>query len=162
MAKKSSGGTPAISVLKRSGIAHTLHSYAHDPRTPSYGLEAAEALGFDPARVLKTLLIEVDGELCVGIVPVDSNLDLKAAAHVLEAKKAAMADPAAAQRATGYVVGGISPFGQKRPHRTIVDASALAWETVVVSAGRRGLDVEVAVADLVRVTSARLADIARR
>jgi Cys-tRNA(Pro)/Cys-tRNA(Cys) deacylase len=161
MARKSSGGTPATVALERAGVPFTLHSYVHDPRAESFGLEAATALGLDPARVLKTLMASVDGRLAVAIVPVSGQLDLKALARALGGSKAAMADPAAAERATGYVVGGISPIGQKRPHPTVLDASAEAHPSVYVSAGRRGLDLEIAPADLVRVTSAVVHPIGR-
>jgi Cys-tRNA(Pro)/Cys-tRNA(Cys) deacylase len=159
--KKSPGGTPATVALSAAGIAYTLHEYHHDPRAQSYGLEAAEALGLEPARVFKTLMATVDGALAVGIVPVSGQLDLKALARALGGSKATMADVAAAERATGYVAGGISPIGQKRPHPTVLDETAAAYETVFVSAGRRGLDLEVAPADLVSVTGAILAAISR-
>ncbi|GCD91682.1 Cys-tRNA(Pro) deacylase [Nocardioides sp. LS1] len=161
MAKKSSGGTPATVALTRAGVAFTLHDYAHDPRVQSYGLEAAEALGLDPACVFKTLLATVDQRLAVGIVPVSAQLDLKALARALGGSRAEMADKAAAERATGYVVGGISPLGQKRAHPTVVDATALDHAVVYVSAGRRGLDVGLSPADLVSVTSATVAAISR-
>ena len=155
MAKKGTqGGTPATLALDRAGIAHTLHAYDHDPRAESYGLEAAEALGVDPARVFKTLLASLDGELVVGIVPVSGRLDLKALARALGGRRALMAEVAAAERATGYVAGGISPIGQKRPHRTVLDASALDQPTILVSAGRRGLDLEISPADLIAITGA--------
>lgn len=163
MAKKPkpSAGTPATLALARAGVAFEAREYTHDPRATSYGLEAAEALGADPARVLKTLLADVDGRLVVGIVPVTGQLDLKALARAVGGRKAQLADPAAAERATGYVVGGISPLGQKRAHPTVLDVSALAHPTVLVSGGRRGLDVELAPADLVTLTSATTAAIAR-
>ena len=155
MAKqKRPGGTPATVALTRAGIGFTLHEYAHDPRAASYGLEAADALGLDPARVLKTLMARVDGRLTVAVVPVAGQLDLKALARAVGGSRAAMAEKAAAERATGYVVGGISPIGQRRPHPTVVDATALEHPTVFVSAGRRGLDLEIAPADLVRITNA--------
>lgn len=155
MAKqKPPGGTPATVALTRAGIGFTLHEYAHDPRAASYGLEAADALGLDPARVLKTLMATVDGRLTVAVVPVAGQLDLKALARAVGGSRAAMAEKAAAERATGYVVGGISPIGQRRPHPTVVDATALEHPTVFVSAGRRGLDLEIAPADLVRITNA--------
>lgn len=154
MGRKAAGATPAVQVLQRAGVAHTLHPYEHDPRTESYGVEAAEALGVDPARVFKTLMADVDGRLVVAVVPVSGRLDLKALARATGGRKAAMAEPAAAQRATGYVVGGISPLGQKRAHPTVVDASALDHATVLVSAGRRGLDLELDPRDLVALTSA--------
>jgi Cys-tRNA(Pro)/Cys-tRNA(Cys) deacylase len=149
-----------MTALERAGVAHTVHPYDHDPRAESYGLEAAALLGVDPARVFKTLLADADGRLVVGIVPVAGRLDLKALARAVGARRAALADPAVAQRATGYVVGGISPLGQKRPHPTVLDSSALDHETVLVSGGRRGLDVELAPADLVTLTSATTAPIA--
>jgi Cys-tRNA(Pro)/Cys-tRNA(Cys) deacylase len=161
MAKRSAGGTPATVALTRAGVGFTLRAYEHDPRTASYGLEAAAALGLDPARVFKTLMATLDGRLCVGIVPVSGQLDLKALARALGGSKAAMAEVGAAERATGYVAGGISPVGQKRAHPTVLDQSALAYPTVFVSAGRRGLDLEIAPADLVRVTGAVTAPIAR-
>jgi Cys-tRNA(Pro)/Cys-tRNA(Cys) deacylase len=161
MAKRSAGGTPATVALTRAGVGFTLRAYEHDPRTASYGLEAAAALGLDPARVFKTLMATLDGRLCVGIVPVSGQLDLKALARALGGSKAAMAEVGAAERATGYVAGGISPVGQKRAHPTVLDQSALAHPTVFVSAGRRGLDLEIAPADLVRVTGAVTAPIAR-
>ena len=147
--------------LTRAGIAFTLHEYAHDPRAESFGLEAAEALALDPAWVFKTLMASVDGALTVAIVPVSGQLDLKALARACGAGKAAMADVAAAERATGYVAGGISPIGQKRPHPTVVDETALGFETVYVSGGRRGLDLAIAPADLVAVTGATVAAIGR-
>jgi Cys-tRNA(Pro)/Cys-tRNA(Cys) deacylase len=161
VAKKSSGGTPATVALTRAGIAFTLHAYAHDPRATSYGSEAAEALGLDPDRVFKTLLAEVDGTLVVAVVPVAGWLDLKALARALGGRKAAMADPKDAERSTGYVVGGIAPVGQKRRLPTVVDESATAYDVVYVSAGRRGLDLGIAPADLVEVTGAILAQISR-
>ncbi len=154
-------GTPATTALTKAGIAHRLHAYAHDPKAASYGLEAAELLGIEPARVFKTLLVEADGQLVVGIVPVDRHLDLKAIASAAGAKRAVMAQPAAAERATGYVIGGISPIGQKRRLLTVLDATALHHDGVLVSGGRRGLDVELAPADLVALTGARVAPIAR-
>jgi Cys-tRNA(Pro)/Cys-tRNA(Cys) deacylase len=154
MAKRSTGGTPATVALARAGIEFTLHEYAHDPRAASYGLEAAEALALDPARVFKTLMATVDGRLAVAVVPVSGQLDLKALARALGGSRAAMADVAAAERATGYVAGGISPVGQRRPHATVVDSTALDHRSVFVSAGRRGLDLEIAPADLVRITEA--------
>lgn len=159
--KKSTGGTPATVALTRAGIAFTPHEYAHDPRADSYGLEAAAALGIDPARVFKTLLATVDGTLTVGIVPVSGRLDLKALARAVRGSRAAMADVGAAERATGYVAGGISPVGQKRAHPTVLDVSASEQDTVFVCAGRRGLDLEIAPADLVEVTGAILAPISR-
>ena len=162
MARKAeTEATPALTALSRAKVAFTVRSYEHDQNATSFGLEAAELLGLDPRRVYKTLLVEADGRLAVGIVPVSGSLDLKAIAHALGAKKAQMADVALAERATGYVAGGISPLGQKRAHPTVVDSTATAWDTVFVSAGRRGLDVELAPADLIRLTGAVVADIGR-
>lgn len=164
MAKRSrtsAGGTPATVALTRAGVAFTLHPYDHDPRAESYGLEAAVALGVPAGRVFKTLMATVDGKLAVGIVPVTGQLDLKSLARALGGSKAAMAPVAAAERATGYVAGGISPIGQKRAHPTVLDESALGFDTIYVSAGRRGLDLELAPSDLIALTSARTAPLAR-
>lgn len=164
MARKSPGstGTPATRVLAESGRPHVLRAYRHDPRSTSFGLEAAEELGVEPARVLKTLLADVDGSLVVGIVPVDAQLDLKALASAVGGKRATMAEVARAERATGYVAGGISPLGQRTAHPTVLDDSALSFPTVLVSGGRRGLDVELEPGDLMALTGARVAPIARR
>lgn len=159
--KRSAGGTPATVALTRAGIEFSVHEYTHDPRAQSFGLEAAEALGLDPARVFKTLMATVDGALTVGIVPVSGQLDLKALARAVGGSKATMADVAAAERATGYVAGGISPVGQKRPHPTVLDETATAYDVVYVSGGRRGLDLGIAPADLQRVTDAVVAPIGR-
>jgi Cys-tRNA(Pro)/Cys-tRNA(Cys) deacylase len=137
MARSSSGGTPAVQAVDRAGVAHRVHPYEHDPRAGSYGVEAAEALGVDPARVFKTLLADADGRLVVGIVPVSTRLDLKALARAVGARRAA-----------------------RRAHPTVLDSSALGHDTVLVSAGRRGLDVELAPSDLVALTSATTAPIA--
>jgi Cys-tRNA(Pro)/Cys-tRNA(Cys) deacylase len=161
VAKKTSVGTPATVALADAGVAFTVHTYEHDPRSASYGLEAADALGIDPERVFKTLLAVVDGRLVVGIVPVTRQLDLKALAAAAGGKKAEMADPKAAERSTGYVVGGISPIGQKKKLPSYVDASALGHPTVFVSAGRRGAEVELAPGDLVAVLGAATPLIAR-
>ena len=168
MARRSSpGGTPATVALTRAGIGFTLHTYVHDPRAQSYGLEAAEALGLDPARVFKTLMASVESgsgpraTLVAGVVPVSGQLDLKALARAVGGGRASMADVAVAERASGYVAGGISPVGQKRSHPTVVDESALGFPTVFVSAGRRGLDLEIAPRDLVTATSAVVAAIGR-
>ena len=158
---KSSGGTPATVALTRAGIAFTLHEYHHDPRAESYGLEAAEALGVEVGRVFKTLMSNVDGVLTVGIVPVSGQLNLKSLARAVGGSRAAMADVGAAERATGYVAGGISPIGQKRRHPTVLDTTASQHDTIFVSAGRRGLDLEIAPRDLVSVTGAIVATIAR-
>jgi Cys-tRNA(Pro)/Cys-tRNA(Cys) deacylase len=159
--KKSPGGTPATVALTRAGISFTLHEYAHDPRAESFGLEAAEALGLDPVRVFKTLMATVDTRLAVAVVPVSGQLDLKALARALGGSRAAMAERAAAERATGYVAGGISPIGQKRRHPTVLDASALDHPTVFVSGGRRGLDLELSPTDLVQITDAVTAPVGR-
>jgi Cys-tRNA(Pro)/Cys-tRNA(Cys) deacylase len=154
--------TPAVVVLVKAKVAHTLHPY--DPEHPSdqgHGEAAVAALGADPRQVFKTLLTRVDGALTVAVVPVAGTLDLKALASAVGGKKAAMADPADAERTTGYVLGGISPLGQKKALPTVVDESALGFETVMVSAGRRGLQVELAPADLVRLTRARTAPVGR-
>jgi Cys-tRNA(Pro)/Cys-tRNA(Cys) deacylase len=164
MARKTPGraGTPATRVLTETGTPHVLRTYHHDPRTESFGREAAEELGVEPERVFKTLLVEVDGALMVGIVPVDTQLDLKALAFAVGGKRATMADVARAERATGYVAGGISPLGQRTTHPTLLDESALAHSTILVSGGRRGLDVELEPGALMALTDARLAPIARR
>jgi Cys-tRNA(Pro)/Cys-tRNA(Cys) deacylase len=159
--KQGSGGTPATVALTKAGIAFTEHAYEHDPAASSYGVEAAEVLGLDPEQVFKTLLASVDGRLVVGVVPVSGQLDLKALAGAVGGKKATMADPAAAERATGYVVGGISPIGQKRAHPTVLDDSALSFDVVYVSGGRRGLDLGLSPRDLVAVTDATVASIRR-
>jgi Cys-tRNA(Pro)/Cys-tRNA(Cys) deacylase len=161
MAKRTSGGTPATVALTRAKVPFTVHAYDHDPAAESYGVEAADALALDPARVFKTLFTSVDGRLVVGVVPVSGQLDLKAVAAAVGGKKAAMADPTDAERATGYVVGGISPIGQKRPHPTVVDESALRFDKVYVSGGRRGLDIGLSPADLIAVTNGTTAAIAR-
>ena len=150
-------GTPAIAAATRAGVAFTVHEFRHDPRAESYGLEAVEKLGLEAARVFKTLVADVDGALTVAVVPVEAQLDLRALG-----KRARMADAVAAERATGYVAGGISPLGQRRALPTVVDASALDHDTIHVSAGRRGLELELAPADLVELTGARVAPIARR
>ncbi|GAA1523313.1 Cys-tRNA(Pro) deacylase [Nocardioides humi] len=159
--RKQSGGTPATTALTAAGVAFTVHEYAHDARAASYGEEAAEAMGIDPDRVFKTLFADVDGALVVGVVPVAGQLDLKALARAVGGRRAAMADPKAAERATGYVVGGISPLGQRRTHPTVVDDSALTHDTVFVSAGRRGMEIELSPAELVRLTAARVAHLRR-
>ncbi|WP_167041696.1 Cys-tRNA(Pro) deacylase [Salinibacterium sp. ZJ454] len=153
--------TPATVALTAAGIPFTSRAYDHDPAVTNFGLEAATALGVDPDRVFKTLVAEIDGRLVVGIVPVTGKLDLKALAAAVGGKKAAMADPATAERKTGYVVGGISPIGQKSRLKTVLDETAELYDTVLVSGGRRGFDIELAPGDLVRVTGAVLADIAR-
>lgn len=154
--------TPALDLLKKACAEHRVHSYEHDPKVASYGLEAAEKLGIDASRVYKTLLAcSEKGELLVAVVPVTGTLDLKALAHAAGVKKCEMADPAAAQRATGYLVGGISPLGQKKRLRTFIDRSAQAFETIHVSAGRRGLEVELAADILAANTLGQFAVIGR-
>lgn len=155
------GGTPATVALTAAGADYTVHAYEHDPAHPSYGDEAAEAMGVSPDRVFKTLVAEVDGELTVAVVPVAGTLNLKALASAVSGKRAVMADPAAAERTTGYVRGGISPLGQRKKLRTVLDDSASSHATICVSAGRRGLEVELAPGDLARLTGAVLAPIGR-
>jgi Cys-tRNA(Pro)/Cys-tRNA(Cys) deacylase len=159
--KTASAGTPATVALTKADVPFTTHSYDHDPANGDFGTEAAEAMGVERERVFKTLLADVDGKLTVAVVPVSGSLDLKALATAVSGKKAAMADPAAAERSTGYVLGGISPLGQRKPLRTVIDASALAFPTIFCSGGRRGFEIELAPADLVRLTSAVTAPIAR-
>lgn len=154
-------GTPATALLARLGIGHLVHSYDHDPRHPSFGLEASDALGVAPERVFKTLIAEVDGALAAGVVPVAGQLDLKALAAAVGGKRAVMAGVAAAEKATGYVAGGISPLGQRRRLPVVIDSSALGFPTVYCSGGRRGLELELAPADLVRATNAVVASIAQ-
>jgi len=154
-------GTTATIALDRAKIPFTLHEYEHDPRSGSYGLEASDALGVPPERVFKTLVAAVDGAtLAVGVIPVHRHLDLKALAAAVGGKRAAMAEVAAAERATGYVAGGISPVGQKKRLAVVIDTSALDHATMFCSAGRRGLEIEIAPADLVRAAGARVAAIA--
>jgi Cys-tRNA(Pro)/Cys-tRNA(Cys) deacylase len=154
--------TPAVKALEQAKVGHTLHAYDADhPSDVGYGVAAVSALGQDPRRVFKTLVARVDGTLTVAVVPVSGTLDLKALAAAVGGRKAAMAERADAERATGYVVGGISPLGQRKALPTVVDASALEFATVMVSAGKRGLQVELAAADLVRLTRARTAPIGR-
>ena len=150
-------GTPAIVAAERAGIEFTVHEYAHDPKAASFGLEAADKLGVDPARVFKTLVADVDGSLAVAVVPVAAQLDLKALG-----KRATMADPKLAERTTGYVAGGISPLGQRKQLPTLLDESALGFETIHVSAGRRGLEIELAPRDLLALTGGRALPLAAR
>lgn len=153
--------TPATRALTQAGIPFTTHSYDHDASITDFGLEAADKLPADAARVFKTLLLDADGALIVGIVPVTSRLDLKAIAASVGCKKATLADPALVERKTGYIIGGISPIGQKTAHRTVIDDSALLHDTVLVSGGRRGFDIELSPADLARVTAATFTSVAR-
>ncbi len=166
--ERTAAGTRALEVIVRAGVPHTVHEYrapeAHGrdrDRRPSYGVDAADALGIDPARVFKTLAVSVDGRLVLAVIPVDRELDLKRLADVAGGRRATMADPAEAERATGYVVGGISPLGTRRTLPLIVDERAREHETVLVSAGRRGLQVELAAEDLVRLGNARWARVTR-
>jgi Cys-tRNA(Pro)/Cys-tRNA(Cys) deacylase len=156
--------TPAIEAAKKAKIPFTIHQYRHDPSAKSFGEEAALALGLNPERVFKTLIASADGDraqLAVTVIPVDTRLDLKALASVVGAKRMAMADEADAERTTGYVVGGISPLGQRKRLPLILDESALRYDTIYVSAGRRGLEIELAPGDLIRVTRGRSAGITR-
>jgi Cys-tRNA(Pro)/Cys-tRNA(Cys) deacylase len=163
-----SHGTRATDVARRAGVAHTVHEYAHDPRATQreggggYALEAVAALGLDPRRVCKTIVVSVDGRLGLAVVPADAEVDLKAVADALGGRRASIAPPADAERATGYVLGGISPLGTRRRLPTVVDASAAAWPTVHVSAGRRGLEIELAASDLVTLVGGSFAPVARR
>jgi Cys-tRNA(Pro)/Cys-tRNA(Cys) deacylase len=153
-------GTPATVLLTRQRVTHRLHPYHVDPETPNYGAAVAETLGLDPGRVFKTLVAEVDGGLTVAVVPVTGDVDLKALATAAGGKRAAIADRDVAERTTGYVRGGISPLGQRKRLPTVIDASAMAFETIYVSAGRRGLQVELDPSELVRLTGAVVAGIA--
>lgn len=159
--RRSTVGTPATAVLAKAGVTFTAHEYEHDPRASSYGLEAAERLGLDPHAVFKTLLADVDDRTVVAIVPVTGSLDLKALAQVAGGRKATLADPVKAQRLTGYVLGGISPVGQRRTLPTYLDDSVAGLATIYVSGGRRGLDIGVAPADLIQITGAVIAPLAR-
>jgi Cys-tRNA(Pro)/Cys-tRNA(Cys) deacylase len=153
--------TPATVALRAAGIRFIEHAYDHDPANRNFGEEAATVLGLDPDQVFKTLMVDVDGRLTVAIVPVTGKLDLGALAAAVHGKRATMADPAVAERRTGYLVGGISPIGQKTASPTVLDETAELFDTVFVSGGRRGFDIELAPADLVEVTAATIAAIAR-
>lgn len=159
MARRHTAATPGLRALTAAGIAHTVHAYHHDPQVTDFGAEAARALGMDAHRVFKTLIADSTEGLVVTILPVSGRLDLKALARALGRKHLQLADPARAERSSGYVVGGISPFGQRTALPTVLDSSALTLTTILVSAGRRGLDVEVAPSDLVTLLDAVVADI---
>jgi Cys-tRNA(Pro)/Cys-tRNA(Cys) deacylase len=152
--------TPGIDAASNAGVFHTIHEYEHDASSAGYGNEAADKLGVDPARIFKTLVVSVDGKtLAVGVVPVTGMLSMKLIAKAAGGKKAIMADPQEVQRRTGYVLGGVSPLGQKNRLNTFIDASAVGFETIYVSAGRRGLEIELSPDDLVRLTEGQLAPI---
>ncbi len=164
----SAQGTRAIEAARRAGVSHAVHEYAHDARAPlrqggrGYALEAVGALGIDAARVFKTIVVRVDDRLAIAIVPADSEVELKAVADALDGRRASIADPAEAEKATGYVLGGISPLGTRRPLPTVLDVSAARFPTIHVSAGRRGLEIELAAADLLVLTKGSMAPVARR
>jgi Cys-tRNA(Pro)/Cys-tRNA(Cys) deacylase len=164
----SAQGTRAIDAARRAGVAHTVHEYAHDARASmreggrGYALEAVDALGIDAARVFKTIVVSVDGRPGIAVVPADAEVDLKAVADALGGRRASMAAPAEAEKATGYVLGGISPLGTRRPLPTVLDVSAAGFPTIHVSAGRRGLEIELAAMDLVALTRGSMAPVARR
>lgn len=152
--------TPGINVAKKNKVPHTIHEYSHDESSESYGLEAAEKMGVPEERVFKTLVVSLDNrELVVGVIPVSSMLSMKLIAKAAGAKKAAMADKSDVERSTGYVLGGVSPLGQKKRLKTIIDSSANNYPTVYVSAGRRGLEIELSPDDLTKLTSGELAEI---
>ncbi len=154
--------TPAINTAKKAKITFNIHPYDHDPEARAYGEEAAEKLGIPEDRIFKTLVVSLDGSrLAVAVVPVSRQLDLKAMAKAAGSKRSAMADGTDVQRTTGYVLGGVSPLGQKKILKTIIDASAMTYDTIYVSAGKRGLQIELSPNDLVRLTRAGLADISR-
>jgi Cys-tRNA(Pro)/Cys-tRNA(Cys) deacylase len=159
---KGGQGTPATVALAQAKAEFTLHPYDHDAAGGSYGEEAADALGVPPEQIFKTLVAEVEGALAVAVVPVAGKLDLKAFAAALKGKRAAMADPAKVERVTGYVVGGISPLGQRKKLPTVIDESALGFETIYFSAGRRGLQIETPPQTLVALTGAVTAAISAR
>ncbi|CAN5210893.1 Cys-tRNA(Pro) deacylase [soil metagenome] len=158
--------TPAIATLVAAGISHQVLQYQHDPRSQAYGEEAVAELaaltGVSPEQIFKTLVVAIPAGLAVAVLPVPAKLSLKAVAAALGAPKATMADPAAAQRSTGYVLGGISPLGQRKALPTVVDASALGWDQMLCSAGKRGLEIALAPADLIAMTQAVTADVLAR
>lgn len=152
--------TPAINALKKAKVSFQIHEYAHDTNSESYGLEAAEKLGIDQGRVFKTLVVKLDAQtLAVAVLPVSSKLSMKLMAKHSEAKKAIMAEPSEVERSTGYVLGGVSPIGQKKRLKTIVDCSGKNHPTIFISAGRRGLEIELKTDDLVKLLNAQYADI---
>jgi len=152
--------TPAIDLVVRQHIEHEVHTYQHDPNTNSYGMEAAERLGVDAARVFKTLVVELsDGDLAVGVVPVLTTLNLKKLAKAIEVKNVSMADPQKVQRVTGYLLGGVSPIAQKKSLTTIIDDCATSYKSMYVSAGKRGLEIELSATDLAHLCGARFASI---
>ena len=153
-------GTPATTLLSAAGIIYVEHEYQHESSSASFGLEAAEKLGIDPSQVFKTLVVAVDDYFAVAIVPVNQQVSLKSLSRSMGAKRATMADPTQAARLTGYVVGGISPLGQKRLLATVIDESAKQFETILVSGGRRGFDIELSPTDLADLLSAIFAEIA--
>lgn len=154
--------TPAVNSLKKSGVAFTIHQYEHEPDCSSYGKEAAEKLGVDPHRVYKTLVVMTDnGELVVSVIPVSAMLDLKALAKAAGTKKASMAEKDLVQRITGYIVGGVSPLAQKKKLKTVIDSGVEKFDTVLISGGKRGLDIEISPRDLAKLTAASLASIAK-
>jgi Cys-tRNA(Pro)/Cys-tRNA(Cys) deacylase len=157
--RKGTAATPAMAALQATGTPFAVHEYKHDPDTTAYGQEAAEALKLDPQRVFKTLVADADGELVVACVPVSGQLSLKALASAVGAKRASMAEPKTVEKVTGYVLGGVSPIGQRRPLPTILDASALDHSTILVSGGRRGTDIELRPEHLIEATKARTAPI---
>jgi Cys-tRNA(Pro)/Cys-tRNA(Cys) deacylase len=152
--------TPAIDLLKKQQIAHRVHEYTHDPQHASYGLEAAEKLGVSALRVFKTLVVKLDtGQLAVAVLPVEPMLSMKQMARACDVKKADMADKVAVQRSTGYVLGGVSPLAQKKRLPTLIDDSAKNFSTIFVSAGRRGLEIELTPQDLLALTSGQFASL---
>ena len=152
--------TPGINVAKKAKITHKVHEYAHDSSSESYGLEAAEKLGVPESRVFKTLVVSFDNkELAVGVIPVSSMLSMKLIAKAAGAKKAKMAEPSEVERSTGYVLGGVSPLGQKKRLKTIIDSSAKNHSTIYISAGRRGLEIELSPDDLIKLVNGDLAEI---
>lgn len=161
MPRAQNASTPATVALTAAGVAFTVHTYDHDPAARSFGMEAVEALGLPAEQMFKTLVVDTGAGLAVAVVPVSGSLDLKAMASALGVKRVEMARPEAAQRSSGYVVGGISPLGQKRRLPTVVDESAGLFDLVFVSGGRRGMDIGLAPTDLIAVSGARVADIAR-